>query len=104
MIRIPCHHLALRCDAHPGQGGFNSGYYCNPEVDALIERARRATDRDQRGRLYRSLARLVQQDVPWVIVASWRQNLVTGRRVQGLRLEPSFFLRLDHARKQRGPE
>ena len=97
-------YLALRCDAEPGQGGFNSGYYCNPEVDDLIEQARRATDRDQRASLYRSLARLVQRHAPWVVVASSRQNLVTQRRVQDLRLEPSFFLRLEHTWKQGAPE
>ncbi len=93
-------YLALRCDARPGQGGFNSGHYCNPALDVLIEQARRASDRDERARLYRSIAALVQQDRPWVVVASWRQNLVTQARVRGLRLEPSFFLRLDRAWKQ----
>jgi peptide/nickel transport system substrate-binding protein len=95
-------YLALRCDARPEQGGFNSGYYCNPEVDALVERARRASDRDERARLYRSMTRIVQRDTPWIVIASWRQNLVTQARVRGLQLEPSFFLRLDRAWKGQG--
>jgi len=93
-------YLALRCDARPEQGGFNSGYYCNPDVDALIEQARQATDRGERARLYRSMSRIVQRDTPWAVVASWRQNLVARGRVQGLRVDPSFFLRLDRAWKQ----
>ncbi|ESQ11961.1 MAG: ABC transporter substrate-binding protein [Thiohalocapsa sp. PB-PSB1] len=93
-------YLALRCAAWPQQGGFNSGYYCNPRVDELIERARQTAQRDQRARLYHALARQVQQDIPWIVVASWRQNLVAQQRVRGLRLEPSFFLRLDQAWKQ----
>ena len=93
-------YLALRCDALPEQGGFNSGYYCNPEADALIEQARRATDRTERARAYQALARLVHADRPWIIVASWRQNLVSRAVVRGLRLEPSFFLRLNHTYKQ----
>jgi len=93
-------YLALRCDASPAHGGFNSGYYCNPAVDALIEQARRATRRDERASLYRRLADLVHQDAPWVIIASWRQNLVAQGRVQGLRLEPSFLLPLARVRKQ----
>jgi peptide/nickel transport system substrate-binding protein len=92
-------YLALRCDAGPAKGGFNSGYYCNPAVDTLIEKARRATDRAERARRYRTLARLVQTDAPWVVVGSWRQNLVARARVEGLRLEPSFFLYLDDASK-----
>lgn len=92
-------YLALRCDASPEQGGFNSGYYCNPRVDALIEQARRATDRDQRARLYHQLEREVHEDVPWAVVASWRQSLVAREAISGLRLEPSFFLRLEQAAK-----
>jgi peptide/nickel transport system substrate-binding protein len=94
--------LALRCDAHPDQGGFNSGWYCNPQVDALVEQARRAGDRAERAALYRRLAGLVQADVPWVVVASWRQNLVARGEVQGLRLQPSFLLRFDQAFKRLG--
>ena len=31
--------LALRTSAWPDQGGFNSGYYSNPQVDELLEQA-----------------------------------------------------------------
>jgi peptide/nickel transport system substrate-binding protein len=92
-------YLALRCDASPEQGGFNSGHYCSPRVDALIEQARRATDRDARARLYHQLEREVHEDAPWAVIASWRQNLVVRAEVAGLRLEPSFFLRLEEAAK-----
>ncbi len=92
--------LALRCDAVPSAGGFNSGWYCNPEVDRLITQARRAAERSERARHYRALARLVQRDAPWVTVASWRQNLVLRDTVQGIQLEPSFALRLEDARKR----
>ncbi|TVQ85181.1 MAG: ABC transporter substrate-binding protein [Chromatiaceae bacterium] len=93
--------LALRCDALPEQGGFNSGYYCNPALDALIDAARRETDRTRRAALYRSLARQFQQDLPWIVIGSWRQNLVARADIGGLVLEPSFFLRLDQAAKER---
>jgi peptide/nickel transport system substrate-binding protein len=95
--------LALRCDAHPDRGGFNSGWYCNTRVDALVEQARRTSDRAERAVLYRQLAALVQADVPWVVVASWRQNLVARDEVKGLRLQPSFFLRFDTAFKGARP-
>jgi len=92
-------YLALRCEATPEQGGFNSGHYCHPRVDRLIEQARRATDREVRGRLYRQLSQLVHADAPWVVIASWRQNLVAGADIAGLRLEPSFFLRMESVAK-----
>ena len=92
--------LALRSAAHPPQG-FNSGWYDNPEVDRLVERARRATDRSGRARLYSRVQRLVHGDAPWLFVASWKQNAVARVRVRGLTLEPSFFLHLAGVHKER---
>ncbi len=37
-------YLTLRSDALPDKGGFNSGYYSNPKVDELLEKARSSTD------------------------------------------------------------
>ncbi len=87
-------YLALRTDAWPEAGGFNSGYYSNPEVDALLEQARVATDQDERARLYREMQTIVQDDAPWVFVANWKQNAVTSDRVENFSLQPSFFLLL----------
>jgi len=86
--------LALRTAAWPDQGGFNSGYYSNPEVDALLEAARVATDQDERARLYKEMQTIVQDDAPWLFVANWKQNAVTSDRVENFTLEPSFFLLL----------
>lgn len=93
-------YLALRSSATPEHGGFNSGYYENPQVDALIETARSTIDRTERARLYRELQRIVHDDAPWVFVASWRQNAVSTRRLQGFVLQPSFFLLLHDAYKR----
>jgi peptide/nickel transport system substrate-binding protein len=88
--------LSSRCAPPPGRkGGFNSGYYSNPEVDALLEEARTATDQDRRAELYREMQVIVQEDAPWVFVANWVQNAVTSDRVENFALEPSFFLLLD---------
>jgi peptide/nickel transport system substrate-binding protein len=86
--------LALRTAAFPSEGGFNSGYYSNPEVDDLLERARVATDQDERADLYKQMQVIVQEDAPWVFVANWKQNAVTSDRVENFTLEPSFFLLL----------
>lgn len=92
-------YLALRSGAMPEEGGFNSGYYSNPRVDALIESARRSTGRAERARLYRELQRLVHADAPWLVVASWRQNAVSSQGLTGFSLQPSFFLLLRDARR-----
>jgi peptide/nickel transport system substrate-binding protein len=87
-------YLALRTEAWPDKGGFNSGYYSNPEVDRLLEEARSATDQDKRAALYREMQTIVQEDAPWVFVANWKQNAVSSDRVENFTLEPSFLLQL----------
>ncbi|NKX74615.1 ABC transporter substrate-binding protein [Rhodobacteraceae bacterium R_SAG3] len=91
--------LALRTDAWPDKGGFNSGYYSNPKVDELLEAARVATDQDERAKLYQEMQTIVQEDAPWVFVANWKQNAVTSDRVGDFALQPSFFLLLDDVTK-----
>jgi len=92
--------LALRTEAWPEAGGFNSGYYSNPEVDELLEQARRSTDQDERAELYRQMQAIVYEDAPWAFIANWKQNAVTTSRVQGFKLQPSFLLVLKDTYKQ----
>lgn len=87
-------YLTLRTDAWPDKGGFNSGYYSNPEVDALLEEARVSTSQEERAELYKKMQEIVQDDAPWVFVANWKQNAVTSDAVENFQLEPSFFLLL----------
>ncbi|HSK41614.1 MAG TPA: ABC transporter substrate-binding protein, partial [Arenibaculum sp.] len=92
-------YLTLRSEAMPENGGFNSGYYSNPEVDELLARARRATDQEERADLYRQVQRIVRDDAPWAFIANWKQNAVSTDRVRGFELEPSFLLRLGEVSK-----
>jgi peptide/nickel transport system substrate-binding protein len=92
-------YLALRTDAWPEEGGFNSGYYSNPVVDELLEKARIATSQDERARLYKEMQAIVQDDAPWAFVANWKQNAATTEQVEGFRLQPSFFLLLKDVTK-----
>lgn len=88
-------YLALRTDAWPDKGGFNSGYYSNPEVDKLLEAARSSTDQAERAKLYREMQEIVYDDAPWAFIANWKQNAVSSTLVDGFKLQPSFFLLLD---------
>lgn len=92
--------LALRSDAWPDKGGFNSGYYSNPKVDRLLESARASTDQDERARLYREMQEIVYEDAPWAFVANWKQNAVSKSNVRQFKLQPSFFLLLQDVYKQ----
>jgi len=93
-------YLGLRSDAFPDLGGFNSGYYSNPEVDQLLEKARSSTDQQQRASLYKKMQEIVQQDAPWAFIANWKQNAVTTSRVGNFKLQPSFLLLLHNVTKQ----
>ncbi|MCB9993395.1 MAG: ABC transporter substrate-binding protein [Hyphomicrobiaceae bacterium] len=86
--------LALRTDAWPDKGGFNSGYYSNPKVDELLEAARKSTDQAERASLYKQMQELVYDDAPWLFVANWKQNAVSSARVENFALQPSFLLDL----------
>ncbi len=91
--------LALRSEAWPDKGGFNSGYYANEKVDELLNEARAATDQDKRAELYKEMQAIVQEEAPWVFVANWKQNAVTGTNVENFKLQPSFFLMLQDVGK-----
>lgn len=91
--------LTLRAAAFPDKGGFNSGYYANPEVDALLEQGRRSSDEATRATAYRKVQALVHDDAPWLFVANWKQNAVASAAVAGFTLEPSFLLRLSGVSK-----
>ncbi|MFB9151411.1 ABC transporter substrate-binding protein [Roseovarius ramblicola] len=92
-------YLALRSEAWPDKGGFNSGYYANETVDNLLEKARTATDQEERAKLYREMQEIVQKEAPWVFIANWKQNAVTSDRVANFRLQPSFLLNLQGVTK-----
>jgi peptide/nickel transport system substrate-binding protein len=91
--------LALRTSAWPDKGGFNSGYYSNPEVDKLLEAARQSTNQEERAKLYKDMQTIVYDDAPWAFIANWKQNAVTSSAVQNFRLEPSFLLLLKSVSK-----
>jgi peptide/nickel transport system substrate-binding protein len=93
-------YLALRTEAWPEEGGFNSGYYSNPEVDEILAEARTSTDQEERAELYKQMQEIVYEDAPWLFVANWKQNAVTAANVEGFTLQPSFFLLLQDVSKQ----
>ncbi|HEV7437698.1 MAG TPA: ABC transporter substrate-binding protein [Pseudorhizobium sp.] len=92
-------YLTLRTEASPENGGFNSGYYSNPQVDDLLAKARSSTEQAERAELYAQVQEIVHEDAPWLFVANWKQNAVTTAAVQGFELQPSFLLHLKNVSK-----
>jgi len=69
--------------------GANRGYYANPRVDALIDRARSELDQNRRKQLYGEIQRILAEELPYINL--WYQDnvLVHSKRVRSLTLNPS---------------
>ena len=91
--------LTLRSEAFPDKGGFNSGYYSNPEVDKLLAQARSSADQAERAELYKQVSQLVHDDAPWVFVANAKANAVARATIGNFQLEPSSSLFLANVTK-----
>lgn len=81
----------LRRVFHSGQvppSGFNRGYYINPEVDALLDRATRSTDDGERKQLYTQVQQIVARDAPYVGLWYKTNVVVYQPLLQGVTLSP----------------
>jgi len=69
--------------------GANRGFYSNPRIDSLIERARREVDQNTRKKLYDEVQEILAQDVPYINLWYFDNVLVHTRRVLNATLNPS---------------
>lgn len=69
--------------------GANRSYYSNPQVDALIDRARRESDQQRRKHLYRRIQQILANDLPYINLWYLDNVLVHTRRVRNLELNPA---------------
>jgi len=75
--------------------GPNRALYKNQRLDDLLHQARLVTDQAKRAELYREAQRILVEDPPWIFVDHEIQIAALSRRVQGLKLHPSFDLRVE---------
>jgi peptide/nickel transport system substrate-binding protein len=69
--------------------GFNRGYFSDPEVDRLIDAATRATDLEERRRLYSQVQHRTAEAVPYVSLWYKTNFAVAQRHLDGVRLSPT---------------
>lgn len=69
--------------------GANRGYYSNPKVDALIDKARGEIDPKVRKPLYAEVQRILAEDLPYINLWYLDNVLVHTRRVRNLKLNPA---------------
>jgi len=66
--------------------GANRGYYSNPTIDALIDKARHEVDPKVRKPMYAEVQRILAEDVPSINLWYLDNVLVHTRRVRNLKL------------------
>jgi peptide/nickel transport system substrate-binding protein len=69
--------------------GANRVYYSNPNVDALIDKARREIDPHLRKPLYAEVQRILANDLPYYNLWYFDNVVVHTRRVRNLKLNPA---------------
>ena len=69
--------------------GANRGFYSNPRVDALIDRARREMDPNVRKMLYAEVQDILAEELPYITLFYLDNVLVHTNRVKNLDLNPA---------------
>ncbi|HKG26546.1 MAG TPA: ABC transporter substrate-binding protein [Thermomicrobiales bacterium] len=76
----------------PADGGFNIGYYANPEVDKLLTDALATPDREARKQLYWQAWELITDDAPWIFVVNDLQPMAFKTKVKGYLTNPAYLI------------
>src|SRR5881409_1631738 len=90
MVMYPLLHSSQWTPAGP-----NRALYKNERFDELLHQARLTTDQGKRAVLYREAQRILVDDPPWIFIDHEIQTAAHAKRVQGLKLHPSFDLRVE---------
>jgi peptide/nickel transport system substrate-binding protein len=72
--------------------GFNRGYFSDPRVDDLIDRATRSTDAAERKRLFADVQKLLALEVPYISLWDKKNYAIAQRSLTGIRLRPAADL------------
>lgn len=72
--------------------GVNRGWYGNPEVDKLFEKARAEVDQQQSLKLYKEASDLIAADAPWIFLYQDRLPRIFSKRVSGIQPAGSVYI------------
>ncbi len=76
----------------PTEGGWNIGYYQNPEVDKLLDDALKTTDQAKRKEIYFQAWAKITEDAPWIFVVNDLQPMAFKNSVQGYVTNPAYVI------------
>jgi dipeptide transport system substrate-binding protein len=77
--------VLLGCDA---VGGANRAQWCNEEFDALVQKAKTLSDRDERTRLYEEAQVVFKREGPWATIAHSVVFMPMSKDVTGYVMDP----------------
>ncbi|WP_053960283.1 ABC transporter substrate-binding protein [Sulfobacillus thermosulfidooxidans] len=70
--------------------GFNTGFYKDPRVDALLQEAELTPSDSERAKLYQEAEALINHDAPWIFVDHAKAVVAYSPSVKGFHLNPTF--------------
>jgi len=76
----------------PADGGWNIGYYENPDVDKLLTDAIATADKEARKQLYYQAWQKITDDAPWIFVCNDLQPMAFKKKVQGYQTNPAYVI------------
>lgn len=81
------------------KGGINDVKYCNPEVDALLNDARKSTDNTVRKQKYDAAAKILNDDLPVIYLGHQSYIWALKKDVTGFVPYPDGMIRLQGVKK-----
>ncbi|MEA2596041.1 MAG: peptide/nickel transport system substrate-binding protein, partial [Thermomicrobiales bacterium] len=69
--------------------GGNGSHYSNPQVDELYAQGRASNDPAERKRIYTELAKILNDELPWIYLWSQNSLYAASKRLQGF-VPPSY--------------
>lgn len=76
----------------PADGGWNIGYYDNPEVNQLLADALLTADKEERKQIYYQAWEKITEDAPWIFVCNDLQPMAFKNTVQGYLTNPAYVI------------
>ncbi|MDW3216763.1 MAG: ABC transporter substrate-binding protein [Ilumatobacteraceae bacterium] len=80
--------MGFRLACAQGNGGGNLSNYCNPELDELLAAGVATTDQDERAAIYADAQKIVNEELPVILLYSPRTISATSDRLEGYVASP----------------
>lgn len=80
--------------AHFKTGGSNNdSQYSNPQVDALLDKARATSNQDERKAAYQEAQKIIMDELPYPLINHGASFMATTKKVQNFLLMPDAIMR-----------